>query len=199
MTGSSSLNYCHVLDCVTLRRSMHWIIVFVEPYIQPPELKTMQPYRWSTPFTVHRHTRIRFLSLHQSYPGNGFIAVPLSPQITHEGFFSKPNFFIVIILSVQIPKTRLNSVLILQGSYPGRLASRNSTKSSELKFSLYHFWRTTQKTASALLWRCVYTLVSKTDKSGSMMFKSVDCAGQGRCWSSPSGSSNHDWTIPPVW
>jgi hypothetical protein len=30
------------------------------------------------------------------------------------------------------------------------------------------------------------TSVSKTDQSGSVMFKSGDCAGQGRCWSSPS-------------
>jgi hypothetical protein len=42
------------------------------------------------------------------------------------------------------------------------------------------------------------TLVSKTDHSGSIMFKSGDCAGQGRCWSSPSCSSNHDWTVPAV-
>jgi hypothetical protein len=32
-----------------------------------------------------------------------------------------------------------------------------------------------------------------------MMFKSRDCAGQGRCWSSPSCSSNHDWTVLAVW
>jgi hypothetical protein len=43
------------------------------------------------------------------------------------------------------------------------------------------------------------TLVSKTDQSGSMMFKSDDCAGQGRCWSSPSCSSNHDWKVPGEW
>jgi hypothetical protein len=43
------------------------------------------------------------------------------------------------------------------------------------------------------------TLVSKIDQSGSVMFKCGDCAGQGRCWSSPSCSSNHDWTILAVW
>jgi hypothetical protein len=43
------------------------------------------------------------------------------------------------------------------------------------------------------------TLVSKIDQSGSMLFKFGDCAGQGRCWSSSSRSSNHDWTVPVVW
>jgi hypothetical protein len=33
---------------------------------------------------------------------------------------------------------------------------------------------------------CSSLLVSKTDYSGSMMFKSGDCAAQGRCQSSPS-------------
>jgi hypothetical protein len=33
------------------------------------------------------------------------------------------------------------------------------------------------------------TLVSKTDQSGSAMFKCHDCSGQGRRWSSPSCSS----------
>jgi hypothetical protein len=32
-----------------------------------------------------------------------------------------------------------------------------------------------------------------------LMFKSGDYAGQGRCWSSPSCSWNHDWTVPAVW
>jgi hypothetical protein len=43
------------------------------------------------------------------------------------------------------------------------------------------------------------TLVSKTDHSGSVMFKSGECTSEGRCWSSPSWSSNHDWTDPAVW
>jgi hypothetical protein len=41
-------------------------------------------------------------------------------------------------------------------------------------------------------------LASKTDHSGSMMLKSHYCDGQGRHWSSPSCSSNHDWTVPAV-
>jgi hypothetical protein len=42
------------------------------------------------------------------------------------------------------------------------------------------------------------TVVSKTDQSGSVIFRCGDCAGQGRCCSS-SCSSNHDWTVPAVW
>jgi hypothetical protein len=42
---------------------------------------------------VPRYKRIRVLSLHQSYPGNGFITVSLSLQITHKVFFSPPNSF----------------------------------------------------------------------------------------------------------
>jgi hypothetical protein len=32
-----------------------------------------------------------------------------------------------------------------------------------------------------------------------MMFKSSDCAGQGRCWSPPSCSWNYEWTVSAVW
>jgi hypothetical protein len=47
---------------------------------------------------------------------------------------SQPNSFLVIILQLPIPKTRLNSIPLLPSSYPGRLASRNST----LRFMLLH-------------------------------------------------------------
>jgi hypothetical protein len=77
--------------------------------------------------STHRYTRIRVLSLHLSYPGNGFITVSLSLQITHEVFFAPPNPFLAIILQLPIPKTRLNSILLLPSSQPGRLAPRNST------------------------------------------------------------------------
>jgi hypothetical protein len=43
------------------------------------------------------------------------------------------------------------------------------------------------------------TLVSIADQSGSMMFKSGDCVGKGKCWNLPSCSSNHDGTVPAVW
>jgi hypothetical protein len=78
-------------------------------------------------FTDHRYIRTRFLSLHWSYPGNGFITVSLSLQITHEDLFAPPNSFLAMILQLPIPKTRPNENPLLQSSYPGRLAYRNST------------------------------------------------------------------------
>jgi hypothetical protein len=62
-----------------------------------------------------------------SYPGNGFITVSLTLQITHEVFFSQSSSFLVIILQLPIPKTRLNSIQFLcsQAHY-GWLAPQNS-------------------------------------------------------------------------
>jgi hypothetical protein len=40
-------------------------------------LQAIQRYCYSTQFPVHCCTRTRILSLHQSYPGNGFITVSL--------------------------------------------------------------------------------------------------------------------------
>jgi hypothetical protein len=67
--------------------------------------------------------------------------------------------------------------------------------------SLYHSsWRTSSSRFRDVGGGNLFlTLVSKTDQNGSMTFKSGDCAGQGRCWSSPSCSWNHDWTVPSVW
>jgi hypothetical protein len=52
--------------------------------------------------------------------------------------------FLALILRLPIPKTRLHSIPLLSGSYPGRLASRSST----LHFRLHYctifgrvFWR----------------------------------------------------------
>jgi hypothetical protein len=47
------------------------------PYLHNSRLQAIQRYRYSTHFTVHRYTRARILSLHQSYPDNGFITVSL--------------------------------------------------------------------------------------------------------------------------
>jgi hypothetical protein len=51
--------------------------------------------------SVHRYTRIRILSLHQSNPGNGFIAVSLSLQLTHDILLAQPNSFLAIFCSCQ--------------------------------------------------------------------------------------------------
>jgi hypothetical protein len=91
--------------------------------------RQLQRYRYSTHFTVHSFTRTRVLSLHYSYPGNGFISVSLSLKITYEDFFSQTNSYNAIILQLSIPKTRLNEIPLLP--YPGRLASWNSTHFTE--------------------------------------------------------------------
>jgi hypothetical protein len=55
------------------------------------------------------------------------LSVSLTLQFTREVFFSQPNSFLAIILQLPIPKTQLNSNPLFPSSYPGRLASRNST------------------------------------------------------------------------
>jgi hypothetical protein len=42
------------------------------------------------------------------------------------------------------------------------------------------------------------TVLTKTDHSILMIFKSDNCAGQGRCWSVSSCCSNQDWTLLAV-
>jgi hypothetical protein len=72
------------------------------------------------------------LSLHQSYTDNGFIAVSLSLQITHEVVFSQLNSFLVIFCNCQF--RRLDSIQFIYSQahiLPGwRLGTRlNSSKS----------------------------------------------------------------------
>jgi hypothetical protein len=55
------------------------------------DYRQLQRYRYSIQFPVHRYTRTRILSLHYSYPGNGFIADSLSLQIAHDVFFAPLN------------------------------------------------------------------------------------------------------------
>jgi hypothetical protein len=51
-------------------------------------------------------------TLHSPFPGNGFIPVSLSVQITHEVFFAQPNPFLAIS---QLPRPEgLYSVPLLQ-------------------------------------------------------------------------------------
>jgi hypothetical protein len=110
---------------VTYRRVLDWIIGFIDIlYIQ---LGTTGNYSaigdltlYSSPLHTHTHTlgfsvfTSRILATYLN---------SLSLRITHEVFFSQPNFFLAIILQVPIPKTRLNSIPLLPGSSPGRLAS----------------------------------------------------------------------------
>jgi hypothetical protein len=70
--------------------------IYFTLYIHNSGLQVIQWYHSSTHFSVHRYTRTRVLSLHLSYPGNGFITISLSLPITHEVYLPPSNFFLAI-------------------------------------------------------------------------------------------------------
>jgi hypothetical protein len=83
-------------------------------------LQVIQRYRRLTHFTAHRCIRTRILSLHKPYPGNGFITISLSFQITHEVFLAQPNSFLAISSqssSTAISRTRTNSIYVRSSLY----------------------------------------------------------------------------------
>jgi hypothetical protein len=103
-----------------------WMIVFIDAlYTQLRTTGSRAFFLIYALYTVYRYTRTRVLSLHKSYPGNGFITALQSLQITHEVFSAPPTSLLAMILQQPIPKTRLNSIPLLPSTYPGRLASRN--------------------------------------------------------------------------
>jgi hypothetical protein len=126
----------HIITCRRGYRRGFWIgwLDLLTPYTHH--------YTTYTHFAVHHYTRTRVLSLYWSCPGNGFIRVSLSLQITHEIFFAPPNSFLAIFLKLSISKTLLNSVPLIPCSNPGRLASRNSNR-LECYFSIELFFITT--------------------------------------------------------
>jgi hypothetical protein len=66
--------------------------------------------------------------------------------------------------------TRLNSIPLLPISYPGRLASRNSTNSNDLLCLLYNpSARTTQKTQPLCFWEGVFTAPFHSNRSYSIV------------------------------
>jgi hypothetical protein len=85
------------------------------------------------------------------------------------------NSFIVIsfqLPSTAISRTLLNSIPLLPSSYPGRLASRNSTNSSQLNYSA----RTTQKTQRLYCWEGVFAAPLHGNGSYSTVFV-IRCRG----------------------
>jgi hypothetical protein len=78
--------------------------------------------------------------------------------------------------------------------------TRTSFEQSLAEFLYHHSWRTSSGCFRAVGGGNLFlTPVSRTHHSSSVMLKCGDCAGQGRCWSSPSCSSNHDWTVLTLW
>jgi hypothetical protein len=90
-------------------------------------LQVIQCYCYSTHFIIHRCTHTRVLSLHWSYPGNGFTTVSLS------------SFHSLISFLPLFCNCQLNSI---PSSYPGRLTSQTQLYSSRLDCSILGpvFW-----------------------------------------------------------
>jgi hypothetical protein len=144
--------------CITYRRVWTGWLDLLTPYTFNPGLQVAQRYCWFTHFIVHRYTCTRVLSLHKSHPGNEYITVLLSLQITYEVFPSQPNSLLVIILQLPTPKTRLSSISLLVSSYLGRLASRNGTDTNDRFCPSYNpSARTMQKTQPLYCWEGVFT------------------------------------------
>jgi hypothetical protein len=81
---------------------------------------------------------------------------------------------LAIFLQLPIPKTELNSIPLLPSSYPGRLASRNSTPfcaaSTRFRTLLYnHFATTTQKTQPLYCWEGMFTVPLHSNGSYSVV------------------------------
>jgi hypothetical protein len=130
-------------------------------YTHNSELQAIQRYCWSTHFTVHRYTRTRVLSLHQSWQR---IYNRLSLQVTHE-VFSQRNSFLAIIL--QLPNQFNSSAPKLISKQAG-ISKLDSTRLLllNLNFLYNHFARTTQKTQlifgrASLQRRCITTEVAR--------------------------------------
>jgi hypothetical protein len=129
-----------------------WIgwLDLLTPYSHNSGLQAIQRFRCSTHFTVRRCTRTRILSLHWSYPGNGFITLPLLLQITHGVFFAQPDFFLAIILPTA------NSIQFQAHNAAGwRPETRHFTSRLLCWITLYnHFARTPRKTPSSFVPYC---------------------------------------------
>jgi hypothetical protein len=148
-----------------------WIgwLDLLTPYTFNSKLQAITALPLFPHITVHHYTH-----------GSGFITASLSLQITHEVFFSQPNSFLAIILQMPIPKTRLSSIPLLPSSYPGRLASRNST----LLVSTEIFFITTQKIQPLYCREGVFTASLHSNWSYSIVACVFVAAGMslaGRC------------------
>jgi hypothetical protein len=137
------------MTCKTGSGLDEWI--YCTSYFHNSGIQRCRCTLYSSPLQTHKGSQSSLVVSWQR------IYKSLSLQIKHGVFFSLPNSFLAIILQLQIPKTRLNSILLFPSSYPGRLASRSSTLHSMLLnwILLYnHFARTPRKTPSYIAPYC---------------------------------------------
>jgi hypothetical protein len=96
-----------------------WLDLFT-PYTHHSGLQQITCYRWSTHFANHLDM-LSLLSLHSSYPDNGFQHSSYT-SIPHEAFFAPPDSFLAIILPI-CQLRRRDSILILAAWDPRYIAS----------------------------------------------------------------------------
>jgi hypothetical protein len=131
------------------RRVLDWMFGFIAPYtfIQFGTTGDCSAIAILHTFQLTVKHALGFSVFTSCILATDFITVSLTLQVTHDIFFSQPNSFLAIILH-SIPS-----------SYPGRLASRNSTLHFWLLFytaNTDHAENTTSiVTDACLLFRCL--------------------------------------------
>jgi hypothetical protein len=104
----------HMWEVCAWHTDWFWIgrLDLLTPYTFSSGLQAIQCYRRSTPFTAHHYTCTKFLSHYYSYPGNGYITVSLSLQITHEVFLSSLIPFLPFLLNhLRLPSPEFDPFL----------------------------------------------------------------------------------------
>jgi hypothetical protein len=97
-------------DC---RRVLDWMIKFTDLIHSTRNYRQLERYRWSLHFTVHRYLHTSVISVHQLYPGNGFITVSLSLQHTWSHLFAAYFLSCHLFSIIRLPSPETFSILIL--------------------------------------------------------------------------------------
>jgi hypothetical protein len=111
----------YIVTCISdYRRILDWMIWFIAPYtFTTRDYRQFQRYCWSIHFPAHRYTCTRVL-----------FSIVVSRQRIYNSLTVTSNHTRSPLCTVQLFSCHyclLNSIPLLRNSYPGRLASRNST------------------------------------------------------------------------